>query len=190
MNHPYCGGCQAWFPDEYEDSNGRHRLPTSDEYDFGGVAKDSIVYSVLDELRIEDCQALLRPYAEWLPIWGYDHAHSLALTLESFPAITASLTSLSGTFFRTKSTQNSPASIFPMSSPMSHRGVFHTPALYFLLYVLWVWKCPASEYMAGGNCLFAGILSHILLDRLNPGLQSQRRTSYIEAAEKRQKMRI
>lgn len=47
--------------------------PGSDEYDFGGVAKDSIVYSVLDELRIEDCQALLRPYAEWLPIWGYDH---------------------------------------------------------------------------------------------------------------------
>lgn len=51
----------------------------------------------------------------------------------------------------------------------SHRGVFHTPALYFLLYALWVWKCPASKYTAWGNCLFAGILSHILLDCFNPG---------------------
>lgn len=51
----------------------------------------------------------------------------------------------------------------------SHRGLFHTPVLYLLLYSLWVWKCPASEYMVWGNCLFAGIFSHILLDCLNPG---------------------
>lgn len=57
----------------------------------------------------------------------------------------------------------------PVNALVSFLFSHHTPALYFLLYVLWVWKCPASEYMAGGNCLFAGILSHILLDCLNPG---------------------
>lgn len=50
----------------------------------------------------------------------------------------------------------------------SHRGFFHTPVLYGLLYALFLWKCPA-EYLVWGQCLFAGIASHIFLDCLNPG---------------------
>ena len=58
--------------------------PGSEEYDFEGVAKDSIVYSVLDELSIEDCKTLLNPYAEWLHIWGYDHG---GLTISCGPRV-------------------------------------------------------------------------------------------------------
>lgn len=50
----------------------------------------------------------------------------------------------------------------------SHRGFFHTPVLYGLLYALFLWKCPAG-YIVWGQCLFAGIASHIFLDCLNPG---------------------
>lgn len=42
--------------------------------DFNGLQKGSIAYYVLDELSTADCQALLHPYAEWLPLWLYEHS--------------------------------------------------------------------------------------------------------------------
>lgn len=42
--------------------------------DYKGLQKEVLVYYVLEELSISDCQALLRPYAEWLPLWLYDHS--------------------------------------------------------------------------------------------------------------------
>lgn len=46
-----------------------------------------------------------------------------------------------------------------------HRGFWHTPALYALLWAgLWVWLRESLWV----NFLFAGIASHLLLDLLNP----------------------
>lgn len=52
----------------------------------------------------------------------------------------------------------------------SHRGFFHTPILYLCLAILFAWKRPMSEHISLLMCcLFAGILSHLFLDLLNPG---------------------
>lgn len=45
-----------------------------DDYSYEKVSEDTIVYSVLDSLTISECQTLLKPYAEWLSLWLYDHS--------------------------------------------------------------------------------------------------------------------
>lgn len=39
-----------------------------------GVAKDAVAQYLLDDLTIGHCMALMEPYAEWLPLWLYDHS--------------------------------------------------------------------------------------------------------------------
>ena len=51
----------------------------------------------------------------------------------------------------------------------THRGFFHTPILYLVLWSLWIWLCPQPEYLIWGNLVFCGIVSHLVLDLLNPG---------------------
>lgn len=38
------------------------------------VSREDIVYYLLDDLNIGQCMVLLEPYAEWLPLWLYDHS--------------------------------------------------------------------------------------------------------------------
>lgn len=38
-----------------------------------GVPESYIPRYILNDLSIQDFQKLLHPYAEWLPIWGYEH---------------------------------------------------------------------------------------------------------------------
>lgn len=38
------------------------------------VGRDDIAYYLLDDLTVSQCMALLEPYAEWLPLWLYDHS--------------------------------------------------------------------------------------------------------------------
>lgn len=51
----------------------------------------------------------------------------------------------------------------------SHRGLFHTPFLYLILWGIWMWLCPNPEWLIWGNLVFLGIASHLFLDFLNPG---------------------
>lgn len=50
----------------------------------------------------------------------------------------------------------------------SHRGLFHAPLFYAVLWLLWARFCPAGQYLILGHMLFVGIASHLLLDSLNP----------------------
>lgn len=42
--------------------------------EYEGVDKDTAIYYLLDDLTIQHCMALMEPYAEWLPLWLYDHS--------------------------------------------------------------------------------------------------------------------
>lgn len=59
--------------EECKDDPGFYDIYIDGELEYGGVLKTTIVYSVLDELSMGDCQTLMQPYAEWLPLWLYDH---------------------------------------------------------------------------------------------------------------------
>lgn len=61
-----------------------------------------------------------------------------------------------------------PVSAF-VSLVFSHRGFFHTPIFYTLLWLIWLLRCPLPEYALWGHSLFLGIFSHLFLDALNPG---------------------
>ena len=56
-----------------------------------------------------------------------------------------------------------------VSMMFSHRGFFHTPILYLVLWALWERFCPGTWYLMYGRMLFLGITSHLVLDSLNPG---------------------
>lgn len=56
-----------------------------------------------------------------------------------------------------------------VSLMFSHRGLFHTPFLYLILWGIWMWLCPNPEWLMWGNFVFIGIASHLFLDFLNPG---------------------
>ena len=46
-----------------------------EEYlEYQGVARDSVAYYLLDDLTVRNCMGLLEPYAEWMPLWLYDHS--------------------------------------------------------------------------------------------------------------------
>jgi len=60
-----------------------------------------------------------------------------------------------------------PVSAF-VSLMFSHRGFFHSPIIYLILWLLWLLRCPFPAYTLWGNCLFLGIASHLILDSLNP----------------------
>lgn len=42
--------------------------------EYEGVDKDSAIYYLLDDLTVQHCMTLMEPYAEWLPLWLYDHS--------------------------------------------------------------------------------------------------------------------
>lgn len=54
-----------------------------------------------------------------------------------------------------------------VSLMFSHRGFFHTPILYLVLWEIWEMLCPGTEYLVYGRLLFLGIASHLVLDSLN-----------------------
>lgn len=56
-----------------------------------------------------------------------------------------------------------------VSLMFSHRGFFHTPILYLVLWAFWEMFCPGTWYLIYGRMLFLGITSHLVLDSLNPG---------------------
>ena len=37
------------------------------------LSKDGVVEYIMDDLTVRHCQTLMEPYAEWLPLWLYDH---------------------------------------------------------------------------------------------------------------------
>lgn len=51
---------------------------TSDEtretLEYESIEKGSVVDYLFDDLTIGNCQALLHPYIEWMPLWLYDHS--------------------------------------------------------------------------------------------------------------------
>ena len=55
---------------------------------------------------------------------------------------------------------------FIVTKITSHRGIFHAPLFYLVLFALTFWICPA-KYQIWGNVLFCGIASHLILDFLN-----------------------
>ena len=56
-----------------------------------------------------------------------------------------------------------------VSMMFSHRGFFHTPILYLVLWALWEMLCPGAGYLMYGRILFLGIASHLVLGSLSPG---------------------
>lgn len=50
----------------------------------------------------------------------------------------------------------------------AHRGLFHTPILYIILWTLAIWQISNSNTVMLINALFLGIMSHLFLDALNP----------------------
>lgn len=42
--------------------------------EYEGVEKNTAVYHLLDDLTIRHCMTLMEPYAEWMPLWLYDHS--------------------------------------------------------------------------------------------------------------------
>ena len=45
-----------------------------DEYlEYEALRKDAVAEYILDDLTVPHCMTLMKPYAEWLPLWLYDH---------------------------------------------------------------------------------------------------------------------
>lgn len=42
--------------------------------EYEGLAHDSVAEYLLDDLTISHCMTLMEPYAEWMPLWLYDHS--------------------------------------------------------------------------------------------------------------------
>ena len=42
--------------------------------EYEGVDKETAVYYLMGDLTVRNCMELLEPYAEWLPLWLYDHS--------------------------------------------------------------------------------------------------------------------
>lgn len=42
--------------------------------EYEGVLRDAAAEYLMDALTIGHCQTLMQPYAEWLPLWLYDHS--------------------------------------------------------------------------------------------------------------------
>lgn len=50
------------------------RTEPEESLEYEGVSKDSVVYYLMDDLTVGHCMALMEPYAEWMPLWLYDHS--------------------------------------------------------------------------------------------------------------------
>lgn len=46
----------------------------SETLEYEGVLKDAIAECLMDDLTVRHCMTLMEPYAEWLPLWLYDHS--------------------------------------------------------------------------------------------------------------------
>ena len=42
--------------------------------EYEGLSKDGVVDYIMDDLTERHCMTLMEPYAEWLPLWLYDHS--------------------------------------------------------------------------------------------------------------------
>lgn len=42
--------------------------------EYEGLDKNTVTYYLLDDLTINQCMTLMEPYAEWMPLWLYDHS--------------------------------------------------------------------------------------------------------------------
>ena len=63
--------------DVYETYHLRTILGTSDAeevLEYEGIAKDAVADYLYDDLTVQHCMILMEPYAEWLPLWLYDHS--------------------------------------------------------------------------------------------------------------------
>lgn len=63
--------------DVYETSYWRTPIGNSEPsecLEYEGVPADSVAEYLLDDLTIQHCMVLMEPYAEWLPLWLYDHS--------------------------------------------------------------------------------------------------------------------
>ena len=63
--------------DIYETAQWRTVLGNSEPeeiLEYEGVLRDAAAEYLMDALTIGHCQTLMQPYAEWLPLWLYDHS--------------------------------------------------------------------------------------------------------------------
>lgn len=63
--------------DIYKTNYGRSAAGDSElkEYlEYEGIRKESVADYLLDDLSIGHCMVLMKPYAEWMPLWLYDHS--------------------------------------------------------------------------------------------------------------------
>lgn len=63
--------------DIYETVQWRTVLGSGDpgeSLEYEGVPRDAVVDYLMDDLTVRHCMILMEPYAEWLPLWLYDHS--------------------------------------------------------------------------------------------------------------------
>lgn len=46
----------------------------SESLEYEEISQDSIAAYIMDDLSVAHCMTLMEPYAEWLPLWLYDHS--------------------------------------------------------------------------------------------------------------------
>ena len=46
----------------------------SEVLEYEALSKDGVVDYIMDDLTASHCMTLMEPYAEWLPLWLYDHS--------------------------------------------------------------------------------------------------------------------
>jgi len=67
----------AGFVDIYETSYLRTIFGDTDPkecLEYEGVSVDAVAECLMDDLTITHCMTLMEPYAEWMPLWLYDHS--------------------------------------------------------------------------------------------------------------------
>lgn len=63
--------------DIYETCYWRTALGSSkaeESLEYEGISKDNVVCYLMDDLNVGHCMTLMEPYAEWMPLWLYDHS--------------------------------------------------------------------------------------------------------------------
>lgn len=63
--------------DIYEIAQWQSPLVNGDPKEFleyEGIPRDAVAAYLMDDLTVRHCMALMEPYAEWLPLWLYDHS--------------------------------------------------------------------------------------------------------------------
>jgi len=68
------GGLSSVAVKKNEENPDLYDVHLEDGTDYEGLRKESLVYYILEDLPISDCQKLLKPYAEWTPLWLLDHS--------------------------------------------------------------------------------------------------------------------